>query len=157
MDPVVLIILLFGLALSLAAAETLLPTHGFLGVAGFVAALAAVGVGFAHDKNVGIGLLIGTIVVTPLVAIVLLRVWEVSPIGRRLTLRESLASPAHEPIQVGDLGTTASALRPMGEAEFGPVTVQVHSHHGTPIAAGTRVRVVSYDNGIAHVEPAPLA
>lgn len=157
MDPVLLIVLLFGLALTLASLETLLPTHGFLGVAGFIAALSAVGVGFAYQRNLGIALLIGTVVVTPVVAVVLLRIWEVSPIGRRLTLNESLHPVTHEPIQVGDVGVTASALRPMGEAEFGPVTVQVHSHHGAAIAAGTRVRVVSYENGVAHVEAATLA
>lgn len=158
MDPVLLIVLLYVLALGLAAAETLLPTHGALGVAGFIVALAAVGVGFGHDRTVGVGLLIGTLVLTPFVALLMLRLWEVSPIGRRLTLHESLATPAHEPIRVGDVGVTCSALRPMGEAEFGPVTVEVHAHRGAAIAAGTSVRVVSYENGVAQVDPvAPTA
>ena len=157
MDPVLLIVLLYVLALVLASLETLLPTHGALGVAGFIAALAAVGVGFSHDRNVGVGLLIGTLVATPPITLLLLRLWEVSPIGRRLTLADSPPAPGHEPIRVGDTGTTLSALRPMGEAEFGPVSVQAHSHRGTPIAPGSRVRVVSYENGIAHVEAVDVA
>lgn len=153
MDPILLIVLLYVLALGLAAAETLLPTHGALGVASFIAALAAVGVGFGHDRTVGVALLIGTLIATPVVALVMLRLWEISPIGRRLTLNESGGALKHEPIRVGDVGVTASALRPMGEADFGPVTVQVLGHHGVAIAAGTRVRVVSYEDGVAHVEP----
>ena len=153
MEPSLLICLLFALAVVLAMAETLLPTHGLLGVAGFIAALSAVGVGFAQDRALGTGLLIGTVIATPFVAVAAMKLWEHSPVGRRLTLTDSGGSLTHEPIQVGDVGTTASALRPMGEADFGPVSVQVHAHHGVAIAEGTRVRVVSYDDGVATVEP----
>jgi membrane-bound ClpP family serine protease len=154
MDPITLIVLLLALALVLAALETLLPTHGALGVAGLIAAFWAVGVGFSHDTRWGVGLLIGTIVATPLVAMAVLKVWEHSPVGRRLTLTESIRPPAQEPIRVGDSGVTTTALRPMGEAEFGPVIVSVQSRRGLPIDSGTKVRVIGYENGVATVEPA---
>ncbi|MFT3786249.1 MAG: hypothetical protein QM770_08795 [Tepidisphaeraceae bacterium] len=49
------------------------------------------------------------------------------------------------------LGRTVTALRPMGEAEFGVVTAQVISDFG-PIASGVAVKVTTITpDGIARV------
>jgi membrane-bound ClpP family serine protease len=42
-------------------------------------------------------------------------------------------------------------LRPMGEAEFGNTRLQVISESGSPIAAGTGVRVLSITDAVAMV------
>lgn len=152
MDPVTLILLLLLGAVVLVALEMLLPTHGLLGVAAAAAACGAVVIAFTVDRRIGIGLFAGLVVTSPIVATVLLKMWESSPVGRRVTLTHSTPAPEHERILPGDVGQTLTALRPMGEAEFGPVAVQVTAHHGDTIPAGTRVRVVDYRDGIARVE-----
>lgn len=154
MEPMVLILLLLGIALLLGLAEGILPTHGLLGVAGFVSALAAIAVGFTRSPVTGVALAAGVLLATPVVAMTTLKVWQSSPLGRKLTLAGVAGRGIeHEPIRVGDQGVTATALRPMGQAEFGPVSVSVQSRLGRPIPSGTRVRVTHYDDGIATVEP----
>lgn len=151
MDPLVIVCLLIAAALVLIVAEAFLPTHGVLGGVGVVLIIVAIAVGFTISTTVGASIFAGSAVAAPVLTILVLKTWQRSPVGRRITLNATTPSLEHEHIRVGDVGTTVSALRPMGEAEFGPVTVQVAAHSGS-IASGQRVRVIAYRDGIATVE-----
>lgn len=153
MDPVTVIFVLLTGAVVLIALEFLLPTHGMLGVAAAAAACGAVVAAFDVDRRLGIGLFAALVVSAPVLATLMLAIYERSPVGRRTMLRHVTPAPAHERILPGDVGRTRTVLRPMGEADFGPVVVQVTSHLGTPIPPNTPVRVVDYHDGIARVEP----
>jgi membrane-bound serine protease (ClpP class) len=151
MDPLVILCLLIAAALLLIVIEAFLPTHGVLGGVGVLLLIVAIAVGFTINTATGASVFAGSAIATPLLTILVLKTWQRSPIGRRITLNATTQPLEHEQIRVGDVGTTVSALRPMGEAEFGPVTVQVAAHTGS-IDAGKRIKVIAYRDGIATVE-----
>jgi membrane-bound serine protease (ClpP class) len=151
MDPLVILSLLIAAALVLMVAEAFLPTHGVLAGVGVALLIVAVGVGFTINTLMGASVFAGSAVAAPLLTILFLKTWQGSPVGRRITLNATTRPIEHEQIRVGDIGTTVSALRPMGEAEFGPVTVQVMTSAGA-IASGQKVRVTAYRDGVATVE-----
>jgi membrane-bound serine protease (ClpP class) len=150
MDPITLVILLLAAAVVLIAIEMFLPTHGALGGAGAVAASGAIAVAFLINRWAGVALLGACVVAAPFIVLAMLNVWERSRLGRRLRLSTTPGSLTHEKIEVGDVGTTLTELRPMGRAEFGPIGVDVISQRGQ-IAAGTSVRVIDYTDGVATV------
>lgn len=151
MDPITILCLLIAAALALIVVEAFLPTHGVLGGVGVVLVIIAIAIGFTISTSTGAVVFAGSAVAAPVLTILVLKTWQRSPIGRRITLNAVTRPLEHEQIHTGDVGTTVSALRPMGEAEFGPVTVQVQAHTGT-IAAGTRIKVIAYRDGVATVE-----
>lgn len=151
MDPIVILCLLIAAALVLIVTEAFLPTHGVLGGVGVLLVICAIAVGFSISRLTGASVFAGSAVAAPLLVMFVLKAWQRSPIGKRITLNATTAPLEHEQIRIGDVGQTLSELRPMGEAEFGPVTVQVAAHAGT-IPAGARVRVIAYRDGIATVE-----
>lgn len=151
MDPIAILCLLLAAAIVLIVAEAFLPTHGVLGGVGVLLTIVAIVVGFTISSTTGAVVFAGSAVAAPVLTILVLKAWQRSPIGKRITLHATTRPLEHEQIHVGDHGTTISALRPMGEAEFGPVTVQVQAAAGT-IPAGKKIRVVAYHDGIATVE-----
>ncbi len=153
MDPIVILILLIAAALVLIVIEAFLPTHGVLGGLGVLLVIGAIYLGFTINTATGAIVFAGSAIAAPVMTILVLKTWQRSPIGRRITLNATTPPMEHEQIRIGDVGTTVSTLRPMGEAEFGPVTVQVTAHTGS-IAPGTRVRVIAYRDGVATVEAA---
>lgn len=151
MDPLVILALLIAAALILVMAEAFLPTHGVLGGVGVVLMLVAIAVGFTINTTTGAAVFAGSAIAAPFLTILVLKTWQRSPIGKRITLNATTRPIEHEQIHVGDVGTTLSVLRPMGEAEFGPITVQVLARAGS-IASGQKVRVIEYRDGVATVE-----
>lgn len=151
MDPILILALLLAAAIVLVVSEAFLPTHGVLGGVGVMLAIVAVVIGFRISTATGAGVFAACAVAAPILTILVLKTWQRSPIGKRITLTATTAPIEHEQIRVGDVGRTISALRPMGEAEFGPVTVQVQTNTGT-IEPGRKVKVIAYRDGVATVE-----
>ena len=151
MESLVILCLLIAAALVLVIAEAFLPTHGVLGGVGVMLVIVAIAVGFTINTATGAGVFAGSALAAPVLTILVLKTWQKSAVGKRITLTATTLPLEHEQIRVGDIGTTISTLRPMGEAEFGPVTVQVAAHKGS-IEAGRRVRVIAYRDGVATVE-----
>lgn len=151
MDPILILILLLAAAIVMVVSEAFLPTHGVLGGVGVVLAIVAVAIGFRISAATGASVFAACAVAAPILTILVLKTWQHSPIGKRITLNATTAPIEHEQIHIGDVGRTISVLRPMGEAEFGPVTVQVITNTGT-IESGQRVKVVAYRDGVATVE-----
>lgn len=152
MDPIFWIILFALLGTVLLVAELLLPSHGLLGVAAVVCFAVAIGVCFAVNRWLGIGVFAGAILLLPFVGAALLSAWQRSPIGKRLTLNATVGKADTGGVMVGQTGVAVSELRPTGECEFGDHRLQATSDSGL-VHAGTPVRVVAFANGVATVRP----
>ena len=140
-------ILLFGIGLALLAGELLLPTHGLLGIAGVGSVLAAVVTCYVIDFWLGTGVFLGTVIATPFVGALTMKVWPHTPIGKRIMLRtiagEAIATPA---VSVGATGVAVSELRPGGVCEFDSIgRLEAISEHGI-IDPGRSVKVVAVNN-----------
>jgi membrane-bound serine protease (ClpP class) len=155
MDPLFWIILFALGGIVLLGAELLLPTHGLLGLAAIACFAVVIGICFAVNRWLGIGVFAGAIVLSPLVASVMLKAWERSPIGKRLTLNATSGVADRSAVMVGQVGMTVSELRPTGECEFDDHRIQATSDSGI-IPPGTRVRVIAFANGVATVRPAAV-
>jgi membrane-bound ClpP family serine protease len=152
MSPLIVILIFLLLAAGFAALELLLPSYGILSIASGLCVLIAVAACFSINQWVGVGALAITVLSAPVVLAVAFKIYPHTPVGRRMVLTTNAPTPTVESVRVGQQGTTTTALRPMGEAEFGVLTIQVISQTGTPINAGTRIEVVaSRSDGVAVV------
>lgn len=147
-----IIALLFLLvAAALVVVDLFVPSGGILAIGAGCIALIGVAFMFAHNGWAGLGVLAALVLLSPLVFSGMVAVWQKSPVGKRVTLTAVTPPVEHERVRVGMTGRTVSALRPMGEAEFGMLTAQVISEFGT-IDRGKAVQVVSVTpDGIARV------
>lgn len=139
-----LAILLFGIGLALLAGELLLPTHGLLGVAGAGAVLAAVVTCYLIDFWLGTAVFLATVIATPFVGALTIKIWPHTPIGRRIVLQTVAGqAPQGASIRVGDSGVAVSELRPVGICEFDPLgRLEAISELGM-IEPGRTVKVVA--------------
>ena len=150
MTPLALVILLFATGVLMVLAEVVLPSHGILGVVGAVALVAGVGVCFWINQYAGVTAAVTLFVLAPFAAALWVKVWPHTYAGKRLILGPgSEVATGHAPaatVQVGQVGTVVSELRPGGTCEFGSgngaTRVEARSEHGI-IPAGRRVEVVA--------------
>ncbi len=159
MDPLILILILVAGAAVLLVGDLFLPSGGIMSVLGVGMLLTAVVVCFTINRWLGLATLFGLTVASPFVAAGMIKAWQCTPVGRRMTLQpeSALVTPISPVVRVGTSGTTLTALRPMGEAEFvteaGPVTVQATCEHGD-LPPGASVRVIHFKDGLATVRAA---
>jgi membrane-bound ClpP family serine protease len=140
-----LAILLFGIGVALLLGELLLPTHGLLGIGGGGAILAGVVTCYRIDFWLGTGVFIGTMIATPFVGALAVKIWPKTPIGRRVVLPPVIDIVAEPTVRVGQTGVTVSELRPMGLCEFDAGRLEAISEHGM-IEPGRPVKVVGLTN-----------
>ena len=150
MDPIALSLLLLAGAAVLLVGELLLPTHGVLGLMGLVCLAGAIGVTFYINRWLGLGIFLAAVVASPFAWAVALKVWERSPVGRRVLLPPIEAPRAVIPVKLGQVGTAFSELRPMGEVDFEDQRMEAISERGI-VRAGQKVKVISVTNGIPTV------
>ena len=150
MDPISISLLLLAGAIVLLVGELLLPTHGVLGFVGLACLGGAVGATFWINHWLGLGVLIAAIMASPFVWSIVIRIWEKSPVGRRMILQPAEPSRPIIPVKIGQIGVVVSELRPMGECDFDDQRISVTSERGI-IRAGERVRVVAVVNGVPAV------
>src|SRR5688500_18941615 len=153
MDPIALSLVLFAAAVALLVGELLLPTHGVLGVLGLLCLAGAVGVVIYVNLWLGLGALVALIAAAPFAWGIGLKIWERSPIGRRIILQPADAPRMVIPVKLGQSGTAVSELRPMGECGFGDLWLEAISDAGV-IRAGARGKVVVVNNGLPTVREA---
>jgi membrane-bound serine protease (ClpP class) len=146
MDPTSLIFLLVAAGVVLLLAELLLPTHGVLGVLGLLCLGAAIVVVFTINKWAGLIVFLAAILVSPLLLNLAMKLWAKSPVGRRVILQPVENARASVPVTPGQVGTTVTELRPLGECDFGDARLEVASQLGI-IRAGTKVRIVAIEQG----------
>src|SRR5688500_1154752 len=150
MSPLELLLLLAGIGIAMLVAEVLLPTHGVLDVVGLIAIAGAIGVCFRMNEMLGMTVMNGTVIASLFVINLGRKMWERSPIGRKMILQpvDSTVLPAG--VRIGQLGIAISELRPMGEVEFDGVRLEATSEIGF-IEPGQSVRVVALAKGIPTV------
>jgi membrane-bound ClpP family serine protease len=145
-DMTAMAIALLVAGMVLVIGELLLPTHGLLGLLGLICFGVVIGICFSINRWLGLGVFAAAVLASPVLAQVGLRLWQRSPIGRRIVLPPADVAPAPAPVQIGVTGIAVTELRPLGECEFGNVRLEASSELGI-IRAGARVRVVAVDNG----------
>lgn len=156
MDPLLLIILLVLGAVVLIVADLFLPSGGMMSVVGVGLLLTACIICFTINRWLGLGVLFAMIVSSPFIGWGLIKAWGKTPIGRRMILDHADQPLPREVVGVGQVGSTLSTLRPMGEAVFvtpmGEMTVQAKSEFGD-LPPQTPVRVTHFRDGVATVRP----
>lgn len=152
MDPISISLLLLAAAVVLLFGELLLPTHGVLGIAGLLCIAGAIAATFYINQWLGLGVLLAAVIASPLLWGAAIRMWERSPVGRRLILQPGEPVRAVIPIKLGQVGVTVSEMRPMGEVDFDDQRLSAMAERGM-IRAGEKVRVVAVVNGRPTVRP----
>ena len=154
MDPLLLIVLLVLAGVILLVGDLFLPSAGIMSVLGIGCLLTAVIICFTINRWLGLAVLFGGVIASPFITMVVLRAWELTPIGRRMILSHSEAAPARDVVRVGHVGRALSTLRPMGECAFptevGEIVIECRSEFAD-LPAGTPVRVSHLKDGIATV------
>src|SRR5947209_4417606 len=112
-----------GIGVVLILAETLLPTHGLVGLAGCGTILWAIIAASRQNAWAGVALLVAVVAAIPIVWGAFIKYWPRTPLGRRIVL-PPLVAPAEElVVRVGQAGVTITELRPMGMCEFDGVRI----------------------------------
>lgn len=158
-------IIFLGMALVVFLVELFVPTGGILAVVSTVCAITGVVFLFWVDTTVG---LIGALVVliaAPVLIGFAMRIWPHTPLGRAMTLSaeqvpvtraakpEYAGTPEPEDARVGQRGTTATDLRPVGACIINGQRIECISARGI-IPRGTAVVIVDVDGLAIRVEPA---
>ena len=141
MSPATIAILLALAGVVLLVAEMLLPSQGILGVAGAVGLAACVVVCFRIDSRVGFGVMVAMVVAAPFAAMLWVKVWPKTAVGRRMILSPVSTEASAATVGVGQQGVALSELRPMGVCTFGTERIEARADRGT-IPPGARVQVV---------------
>ncbi|MEH0156081.1 NfeD family protein [Limibacter armeniacum] len=117
-----------------------IPGTTVAGILGFLSAVTGVYLGYDYfGDTTGHLILLGTGIATAIAFIWSFR----SNTWNRFALKDQITSKVNEdvvPLQVGDLGKTISALRPMGTAEFGGEIYEVRTQ-GRFLESGLPIRV----------------
>jgi membrane-bound serine protease (ClpP class) len=152
MSPILIIFLLVVTAVVLLIAELLIPSHGLLGVLAAIVFGSAIVMCFTINRWVGLIALAGSALASPFIAMGVMALWQRSPVGRRMIMQplETFVRPPE--VHLGQQGTVITELRPMGECVFNEAPVEVASEQGI-IVAGTRVKVVAFNDGKPVVRP----
>lgn len=147
MTPGVLLLVLVLGGLGLIFAEIFLPTHGTLGVLGFMGILAAIFVCFYINAWFGLVALIVVAVASPFAFNMAIELYQRTPVGRKMILQNDPQRPAAPPaVHIGQMGIARTEMRPSGEVEFDTLRLEAMSESGI-IAAGQMVRVTGIVDG----------
>lgn len=167
MDPLTIAYVLLGVGLILLVGEACIPTSGALFLACSLCLLTGLALVFYYgDAYTGWLTVFGVFVAVPVLAIVMLKVWPKTPVGRRLMRAPANADDtiANMPVLLeleqlrGRFGRAVSDLRPAGVAEIDGRRVDVMSE-GMLVPAGESVRVIDVRSGrvvVRAMEPPDL-
>jgi len=154
-------VLLLLIGMALAVLEIFLPSGGILGFLAFCAIVAAVVLGFVQGGPV-VGFIILAIAMfgVPLVVILALKWWPLTPMGRRMLLDPSdqdeiLPDDANRRFLKelkGRVGVAKSKMLPSGAVSIDGRTISAVSEGGA-IEPGQRVRVIEVHGTHVVVRP----
>ncbi len=144
-DGYQLVAVLVGVGIALFIAETMLPTHGVLGVLGAGAIVCGLIVCTRRNPWAGMTMLIAMIAATPVAWAGFVKFWPRSPMGRRIMLPPTPPQQQELAVRVGQTGVAVSELRPGGLCEFDGTRIESISELGV-VRAGTSVKVVALVN-----------
>jgi len=151
MDNWVWAIFLLLVAVVLGFLELFIPSGGVLAVLAVLAILGSLVFAFMQSTIFGTALLVVIVVGLPFLIWYMLKIWQVTPIGRRMLL-DPAEDPALAPDEVleqhktllGKIGTAKSLMMPGGMIEVEGRSYDAVSE-GMPIDPGTPIEVVHVD------------
>ena len=135
-------LMLFGGGVLLILLELALPTQAILGVMGGICMLGGVAACFVINPWMGLLILLALVAATPFAITTFVNLWPRTRIGRKMVLSEVAGKVLAEGVSVGEVGTTLSELRPMGECDFAGKRLEAISEQGL-ISPGQRVKVIA--------------
>lgn len=157
MTPLLWSVLLILGGMLIIAAELFIPSGGVLSIFAALTLVAAIIVAFADSMATGAMALSAVVILVPLVAVLLLRWWPRTAMGRRILLQsgESQYQTEENPLLdlLGQSGIVRNEMRPNGRVQIGGRIYDAVSQ-GTLIEEGTHVVVAEVD-GI-HIQVRPL-
>lgn len=148
-----ILLLIIAIGLGLVVIEIIfVPGTTVVGILGLLCIIAGVMYGFStFGAPIGWAILAGTVLIATTVIIFSLK----SGVWKRFALNKSMNSKVNEhisiTIKVGDEGVALSALRPMGNAEFGNDKMEVTTL-GELLDSGSKVKVTQVEGRIIYVE-----
>lgn len=157
MDPLVLAICLYFVALLLAILDVFLPSGGILLILSGLAALGSIYSSFQYGTTTG--LVMSTIVLgtVPVLVYSAIRIWPHTPIGRRILLSPSPpgdTASSHPLVEwIGSVVVAQWPLAPMGQVKIGVHRFNAMSSDGRLIEAGQRIKVIGLHEGLLVVAP----
>ena len=152
------IALLYLLGMALMIAELFLPAHGLLGLIGL--AILGFGIYETYNRNEIAGLLgaAAAVVLLPIGLVISVKTWHRTPVGRRISppnpvLTERDRMPVEDLRRfIGQVGRTATLLRPVGMCIFDGQRVECASEQGV-IGPGVEVRAIQLVDRTLSVRP----
>ncbi len=161
MDPLLISVILFVIALILFAIDVFVPTGAILIFCSAMTAIISVYFGFRSGTNAGLVMLLIVFATIPVLVWTFLRVWPNTPIGRRVLLKPPQASVSQDNDElrefVGKVVVNRWPLIPMGQVQIGHRRYNAKSSDGKTIDANQRVKVIDVSERIlvvcATIEP----
>lgn len=148
MDPLTVALLLYIAALGLASVDIFVPSGGMLLILASLAAFAAVLFGFRAGSGAGLGMLIVVLGSVPVFLFATIKVWPVTPIGRRVILalpkQELKGNDASKQLEqwLGQVHVVDAPLLPSGQIRIGHRRLGAIAEAGI-IETGQRVKIVA--------------
>jgi membrane-bound ClpP family serine protease len=165
MDPFYLALMLYVLAMVLAVVDLFVPSGGMLIAMAVLAAIGSVLFGFRSGTTLGMTMLTLVVASVPTFAVIAIKIWPHTPIGRRIILglpkpREDAKSVESDPLQtlVGSVFLAEHALLPTGHLRIGHRRLNAVAESGI-VEVGERVKIVAVRerNLIVRVTEEPLS
>jgi membrane-bound ClpP family serine protease len=148
MDPFLIAVVLYLVALALAFIDIFIPSGGMLIILAAVAAFASILFGFQSSTTAGMGMLTTVAATVPIFAYLAIQIWPHTPIGKRMILHppnqpgessQEDPSPLHE--LLGKVLLIESALMPSGQVKVGHRRLNAVMENGIA-EAGQKVKVI---------------
>ncbi len=150
----VIIIALLAIGLGLIIIELVfIPGTTVVGLLGLIFTIVGIVISYRHFGNdIGLYILLGTSAAAWVTLYFSFRSRAWSRFSHKSAIDSKVNEGMLKELNVGDEGTTRSALRPIGTAEFGNRNFEVRTT-GTFLDTGTRVKIVRIQSNQIIVEP----
>ena len=127
MSDVAILMLLYSVGVVILVLEIFIPSHGVLSIAGVGFLIAAIVKTFSYGgREAGIVAVFACLIFVPTFALVAIKYWHLTPVGRRIAPPNPVITTADTSVPVeemsrliGQTGRSATPLRPVGICEFG--------------------------------------
>lgn len=152
MDPVLSMLLLYAVGMALLVADIFIPSHGILLVVGLGCLGYGIHEAFQISEPIGYVSIVSIPVAVATLIVYSIRIWHRTPVGRRISppnpvLTEEDTGPRQDLLAplLGQIGTSLTPLRPVGQCQFGNRKVECVAESGM-IERGAAVRAVGIRN-----------
>lgn len=149
MSDVAILMLLYSVGVVILVLEIFIPSHGVLSVAGIGFLIAAIVRTFSYGgREAGIVAVFACLIFVPGFALVAIKYWHLTPVGRRIAPPNPVITTADTSVPVeemsrliGQTGRSLTPLRPVGICEFAGKRVSCVAEFGM-IETGVTVEAI---------------